>query len=506
MKNAYNNKIVASVVALFVVIGLVLITSLFYQTGSIPGLNANVKLKERNLQRAYIEKHTIEGSIVDRSAYNITKASKPGTPALVSHDEAYAYIVGINSPVYGKTGLRKQFKDYLFNGGKDDKGATLQLTLDSALQEFSYELLGKQEGSIIVINANSGEILALASRADKELGFNVNDITKEKYDVYNTHKAFFFNRATMTQDPPGSTFKIVTAASMLANKMDKFVYDDTGELEVNGYKINNYKKKKYGNTDLQAALNNSLNTYFGAAGIELGTRALTNTAEKFMFNKSIELDFCTLNSTFSLKGSNDMKGVSQIAFGQGTLKTSPLHLTMVMQAVVNDGAMLKPFLIDNLTNDGKVVREGKTETLSKVMNKSDAKQLKKLLHNTAECYGFDEENYGYVIAKTGTAETSNKNFLHKYLLMGVEVNGNTYAICIDNANIANSNHSLNQTGAKLLKYLSTYHLNEVKEADVQVETAKDNTNTDLIAVLAGAVIVLLIINIIVDKRKKKNSK
>lgn len=504
-QTTFNNKIVASITAVMVVLGLIIVCAVFYQTGSIPGLNEDAKVKEKSLQRQFIEAHTIEGGIFDRSGYTITKATKPGVPAVVTHNEAYSYLVGYNSPMYSKSGLRDTYSEYLFNGGKDDVGAELKLTIDSALQEFAYELLGKEEGSISIINSKTGEILALASRSAKTTGLNVNSLNKDTFNSYLSYDSFFVNRATMAQDPPGSTFKVITAASMLENKMSKYTFVDNGEFDVSGFKIHNYGKHSYGKTDLQKALNTSQNTYFASAGLELGGAKLQATAERFMFNKPIELDFCTLKSNFSLNGNNDSKGIVQNAFGQGTVIVSPLHMAMVMQGVMNDGIMLKPYVVETITNDRKIILEGKREELSKVLDHKNAKQLKELLHETAEGYGFDKKTYGYVIAKTGTAETAKKGVVHKYLVLGVEINDNEYAICIDNANIT-SNHDLKNKASELLKYLGSFKLNEVNSSEDGAQAKNvEGSNANLIGILTTVVVALIVLNVVIEQRNKQSN-
>lgn len=449
-------KRISTIVAIIVALSLIIASCIVYKTGVIKGLNETIDTRSINVINQYRESHTVEGAFYDCNGSPITEASEPGKGATILYDESFSYLIGYSSDTYGKSGLRKDYYKYLFDAGKDGIGADIQLTIDSSLQELTYQLLGNNEGSISIINAKTGEILALASRSSAEIGFNANEIYKN-FQTYNELPAFFFNRATLAEDPPGSTFKIITAASLIENDMEDYEYYDNGSYSEGGFKVENQKGYAYGQTNLETALNKSINTYFASAGVALGSTNLQSTAERFMFNQDIKLDFTTLHSNIDMP-KNDINQIAQTAFGQGKLQVSPLQIAMVMQAVMNDGRMYKPYLINNITDDEKVKYKADSKVkLSDSIDKKTAKKLQKLLHSNAVLYKLGDE-YEYVLAKTGTAQMSKAGLYHKYLVVGATIGENEYAFCIDCRNLTNPNYDLKPIAKELLKNLEKIKL------------------------------------------------
>ncbi|MBQ6117983.1 MAG: hypothetical protein IJK98_02005, partial [Clostridia bacterium] len=280
-----NKRKISLMIALFGGFCFIFVCFIIFGTGVIKGVSNEIDEERGKLISVEKEKNTYEGAIVDRRGMAITSTTQPGLRAEATDPECFSCLIGYNSPIYGKSGLRSKYFSYLFNGGKDDYGAEMRLTIDADLQKRCYDLLNGYIGSVCVMNARTGELLALAARSDARVGYNVNtiDITDENgqrpFDAYNKIDAFWYNRATMAQDPPGSTFKIVTAASMIENGIADYTYEDEGYYDVNGAKIWNYGKNVFGWCDLEKALNRSVNSYFASAGIKLGSRALLETAE-----------------------------------------------------------------------------------------------------------------------------------------------------------------------------------------------------------------------------------
>ena len=204
------------------------------------------------------------------------------------------------------------------------------------------------------------------------------------------------------EDPPGSTQKILTAACALENGQEDFELDDTGEFAVGGASIHNFSNGVYGRTNLQSALQNSVNTYFAALSLRLGQRAFMETQEQFLYNVPIaDLDFTeqTLTSSVSL---TTQASLAMAGYGQSTLRTSPLHIALSMAGVMHDGTIVKPYLVENTTIRGKTKHQHKPETLSKdCISRANARTLRSYLNANAIGYGFDEASCGTVYAKTG---------------------------------------------------------------------------------------------------------
>lgn len=437
-----NTRIAAFIVAMVMALCTVIFTVSISKSGVISGVNAETDRKREIQQVEKVKKDTVEGIFVDRNDYQITSYSEPGKAAYVNYPESFSHIIGYNSVRLGTSGLRNKLYTELYSGGNDGIGATIKLTVDATLQEKLYNLLDGFVGSISVINGETGEIMAMVSRGSPDVDYDIT-LIDEVYsknedgvlyysDVYNKISEFYYNRAVLSQDPPGSCAKIISAICLAMNGMLDLTYVDTGFC-LDGT-IHNYGYNVYGKCDLQTALMYSVNTYFANAGLTLGGARLRETFEAFMVGETVELDFATLKSTFIDHGGYAPFTVASNAYGQGQLVMAPLHLAMMMSAIMNDGEMMKPYLISNMVDDGKVIYSTDAQVLSVAADKKSCNTIKNMLINNAEHYKlYDYFNKSVKIAaKTGTAQVADQsNGDHIYWAVGVEYEGNTYGICVD---------------------------------------------------------------------------
>lgn len=457
-KTELNIKRIAFCISATVFVTFFFIYNLIVAGGLFAGADSEHQEKKAQLQQEEARKITLEGPIIDRNGDAITQAETVGKPAVLLFDECYSYLVGYNCKMYGTSGLRSRMGKYLFDGGTDNIGAEITLTTDNGLQQFCYDILGASEGSVIVMNADTGALLACTSRSHAQVGYNANlvcdDPELNKYPEYRNYDSFFFNRSTTSADPPGSTFKIVTAASLLENDMGDYVYNDTtGFVEIDGAKLRNFADAVQGKVDLQKALNQSVNVYFATAAQHLRAYNLQITAEKFMLGVPLDLDFCDLYANFDLGDMSDNVLLARTAFGQGHTTVAPLQIVMFMEAVLCDGTINKPYLIERITDDGKVIQQTKPQVLSEAIEDHTARTLKEYLHSTAEGYGYTEDLYGMVYAKTGTADMAN-GMNHIYMLIGVEIEekGN-FVILIDRRNTTSTSGAVKKDAESILNYL-----------------------------------------------------
>lgn len=448
-------KRIAGICAVLTCIFFLFIYKLVLGTGLVPGADEAVDQRTKRLEDIAARRQTVEGIFLDCKGEAITNSEEPGKPAKLLYSKAYSYIIGYNSSIYGTSGLRSRLYDHLFYGRKDGNGAEVTLTTDNALQQFCYDRLGDHEGSIIVLNAETGEILSMASRSNSEVAYDVNEID-EQFSTYRTIDAFLLNPATMAEQPGGSTFKTVMTAALVKHGMEDFTWDDpTGYIEIGNTKIWNYGKKYYGEgIDLQTALNSSINVYFAGAGLELNARNLLETAQSFLYGETIPLDFTTLHSTFDLGNLNDRALVAQTSFGQGRVAISPLQVGMTMAAILNDGQMMQPYLIEHISDDGETVYESSREVLATPLQKQEAQKVQEYLHNTAVHYGFSEDIYGKVYAKTGTADQAHGGN-SVYYLMGVEAPAGKYVIVVNYRNTGVTSSALKDVATDILGYVVT---------------------------------------------------
>lgn len=407
-----------------------------------------------------ISDYVIEGDIVDQNGNIIMGYASSGTPASANspENESYAYLLGyytVDSNVENTYGLRGNLKDYsLFHLDSDNKGATVQLTTDNGLQDYAYELLNGQEGSITVIDNDTGAILALASHST--ITYDVNDMESFlNSDVEGAQ----YRRGTYENDPPGSTFKMITAAAALTKQEDEgfddsyFNFTDTGTYlpEGSDWTIHNYNDYAYGDIGLTEAMENSVNCYFADLGIRVGQEYLTNAAEAFKIGEDIEIPFLTtLHSSFSFSDDQPVT-ISQTSYGQGDTQITPVHLAMIAQAIANDGVMMSPYIVSNIT-DGKLpLYKHFDSKLGTCITETVDEKLKDVLHAAALKYGLDEYNYGMVYAKTGTAECANDR-IHTYLVGFTE--DASFCISLNDSDIS---YSLYPVAQKLVAYINSMY-------------------------------------------------
>ena len=467
MFNTKQKKTAASIISVFCAIIVFFSSVTIYKTGLIRGIDEEIDAQKDALIVAAAKAKTVEGIFIDRNGVEITSYSPAGQAAYVNFPESFSHLIGYNSSRLGLYGLRKKFSKYLFDDKKDNVGATVQLTINAPLQEKLYNLLDGSVGSISIVNATTGEIIAMTSRGDSDVDYNLNLIDavystddNEKpifySDIYAKIDEFYLNRAILANDPPGSCIKAVTAASLIENDMKDLVYFDTGCF-LN--EIYNSERIDYGNCDLKMGLNNSVNTYFANAGVVLGAEKLKRTFLNFMIGETISLDFGNLSSTFSSSDDASDLSIASNAYGQGEVIMTPLHIAMMMGAIINeDGKMMKPYVIDNITNNDRIEYQSSQELISNAIDKDSRAVLTELLNSNAIKYNlykpFNKDDL-FIIAKTGTAQVADptKGKYHVYYSIGVEYNGNCYGICVDRDNTNSTSSVLENIAIETVKAL-----------------------------------------------------
>lgn len=350
------------------------------------------------------EKEYIRGSILDRKGQPLAWSETPGGERNYFYSHSLSNLVGYWSKIYGTYGLENTLNADLVHSAsakEEKRGADVTLTLDRELQEEAYQAIADFTGSVTVLDAKTGEILALASSPT----FNVSAL-EEEWEEISQKEGVFYSNAFQNPVAPGSVFKLVTSKEILENGIDKEKVEDSGKLVINGQTIRNYNGNAYGSISFEEGFVKSSNVYFMDRALKLGGKSLEETAESFLLGQDIKLDFITLKSTFDL-GNYEENVVAATAFGQGETLVTPLQMAMIAQSIANDGKMQKPYLVQSVVNGkGKVIQEGKAELLTKTMEKSTAKKLRQVMTKAGESYGLSTigEEEWQIAAKTGTAE------------------------------------------------------------------------------------------------------
>ena len=380
-----------------------MIISLIRTSALLPGVSEEADRQKQEAKENMYQKEYVRGTILDRKGNILAMSGEPEGKRTYSDPEAFSNVIGYWSIKYGTYGLEKTMDDVLVHsasGEKEKRGADVALTLDADLQKKAYALIKDFTGSAVVLDAGTGEILALASSPS----FNANAI-EEDWEEISQKDGVFYSNAYQNPVVPGSVFKLVTSTAILEAGIDKEEVEDEGKLVVNGQTIRNYNGTAYGTLTFEEGFIKSSNVYFMDRALKLGGLALQQTAERFLLGQEIKLDFATVRSSFSL-GSYEDNVIASTAFGQGETLVTPLHMAMITQSIANDGTMLKPYLIRSVTNGkGKTTQEGKTEVLTETMDKKIAGRLRDVMTAAVRSYSLNTVGDSYdIAAKTGTAE------------------------------------------------------------------------------------------------------
>jgi len=314
-----------------------------------------------------------------------------------------------------------------YSGVSPISGKNIKLTIDSKLQEFVYEKLklkvqrtkDSTGGSVVVQNPQNGEILALVNYPSYSIQKFSDGISAKDYQelLENPGKPFF-NRAISGAYPPGSVFKLVTAAGILEEGVAKptDTIFDKGYIEIKNYRYSNWKLDGHGLVDVTRAMKVSNDTYFYiyTAGFEdkkgLGVSKLHDWALKFNFSKLTGVDLPGEVKGFMPDGKNKVWYLGDTfitAIGQGDVLSTPLQASVLMSYFGTNQVAFKPHLVSEI--DDKKRKE--TILFSNLLSNENFNVIKNSLREvnrvqgTASSFHNFKDRWGFESAgKTGTSE------------------------------------------------------------------------------------------------------
>lgn len=370
----------------------------FIAAGHITDRNGEILAKTENKQRVYNDSERIR-----RSTLHIVG----DTEGYISSGVQTAYktqLIGYNRV----TGLHSLIK----NG----RGNDVELTLDSELCAVAYDKLNGRKGVVAAYNYKTGELLCSVSSGNYDIRNKPSEqeIAENKNGQYD---GLYMNRLIDGLYTPGSTFKIVTAASAVENRddIDDWEYICKGETVISGVKVT--CPHSHGKLTFKTAFSNSCNCAFAQLSAELGEERLTATVDEFGFGESFAFGKGkTEKSRFDL--SDAEKGdIAWAGVGQYTTLVNPYHMLTLVGSVANNGTAVLPYAVSTVaTPEGTIVEETvavSREFISPVV----AATLKDLMRFTVE------DNYGdwrfkglQMCGKTGTAEVSDNQKPHSWFV------------------------------------------------------------------------------------------
>ncbi len=412
--------------------------------------------------RVLIQEYSIErGQIVLPDGTPI--AQSKATPDQLKYERRYAQgprygmITGFDSLVFGRTLAESRFNSFLLGKAPEqfaqnlsdlltarpNPGGTLVLTLSPAAQRAAERQLGGRKGAVVALDPNTGAVLAMTTfpRYDPNLlSSHDTDKVRKAWDQLNKDRNKpLLNRAAGELYPPGSTFKIVTAAAALSAGMSPSTArpnEHTYTPPQTTRQIQNFGGENcFGGKNpltMAEALEVSCNTWFAHLGVDLKTTRLVDTAEKFGLDDSAHFQLPGAAQS-QIPTEMDPPSLAQSAIGQRDVRVSPLQMASVIATVANGGRRMAPYVVDRvLSPEGKTVKRFEPESLGQAVSPEVAEQLKQMLGlvvngprgtgSAAQIPGLD------VFGKTGTAQHGTNEPPHAWFVGSTSKAGKSIAV------------------------------------------------------------------------------
>ena len=347
----------------------------------------------------------------------------------------YAHLTGYFA-FFSQTGVERSQNDVLSGddsrlfvtrlvdllSNTDPKGGNVQLTVDAAAQDAAWAgleaLPGDAAGAVVALEPTTGRVLAMASTPSYDPnGFASHDFTavSELGKQLNAdERQPLINRGIGTTLPPGSTFKLVTAAAAIESgdyDADSLVPGGFEfQLPQSEDRVGNYDGGNCGGPriTLTQALQVSCNVTFLTLANELGNEAMADQAEAFGFN-STSLEDLVGQAESLYPRDMDAPQTAMSGIGQSSVTATPLQMAMVAAAIANDGDVMRPYVVDEVRAPNlSVLDRTDPQSISKAISSSTAEELTAMLVATVDDgTAAPAQIPGVQVAgKTGTAQSS----------------------------------------------------------------------------------------------------
>ena len=299
-------------------------------------------------------------------------------------------------------------------------GSDIQLSIDSALQGYVQARLTGESASAVIIDCETGDLLACASAPTFDPNLFVRGISSKDYGELTGNKYRpLASKTVQGLYPPGSTFKMVTAMAALEAGLigpDETVYCP-GHMEVSGRRFHCWKRGGHGWVDLETSLKRSCDIYYYDLAIKVGIEKISAMAKRFGLGQRHDVPMSAvaegLTPTMEWKQINHgqpwrVGDTVNASIGQGFLLASPLQLA-VMSARIATGRSVEPRLIKSVDGIEEPLRGG--ESLG--MNENNLRKMRRAMFAVVNdrrgtAYGSRViEDSVRMAGKTGTSQVRN---------------------------------------------------------------------------------------------------
>lgn len=377
--------------------------------------------------------------------------------------ELYSAVTGTYSVTTGASGLERAEDDYLSGDsdrfffrrvsdlltGTQPGGAVVETTLRDAVQQAAADGLDGQQGAVVALDVKTGDVLALYSSP----GWDPNALAdhdtaaaaQARARLTDAEGAPLVSKATSQNYPPGSTFKLITAAAALES--GQYTADTPIEgpatlpLPGSSASIPNDDGRACGTngvTDLTDALRVSCNTAFANVGLALGQDALREQAEKFGFNRfgKGEDDVLRIPLPVAVSGfpqDLDQPQLAQSSIGQASVTATPMEMAMVAAAIANGGVVMQPNLVRTVRGrDLEVLDAPRPTELGRAVSEQTASTLTAMMEGVVQSgTGRRAQIPGVSVAgKTGTAQNREGAAPHAWFTAFAPANDPQVAVAV----------------------------------------------------------------------------
>ena len=311
--------------------------------------------------------------------------------------------------------------------GRPATGASLELTIDPAIQDAAAKALGDRSGAAVALDPGTGAILAMVSRPSYDpnaLSSHNLTAVDEAYQALDADPGQPLVNRAIAGDlyPPGSTFKLVTAAAALES--GEFTPDTELEgplsytLPGTQTQLPNFAGAACdpeGRPTLQESVQVSCNTAFAWLAGELGADALREQAQAFGFEQPLQVPMAVSPSTYPEQLDDAQLALTGI--GQYDVRVTPLQVAMISAAIANDGVVMTPYVVDTVRDgDLDVLEQTDPRTLGRAVAGTTAEALTEMMKLVVERgSGQAARVPGLEVAgKTGTAEFGTSGAAHAW--------------------------------------------------------------------------------------------
>jgi penicillin-binding protein A len=466
-----NRQLRHVAVASLVLLAALIVSTTYWQTWAVGDLADRQNNAIAQVARLTVDRGKILGSDGKVLAAN-REQRKHGltlfTRRYPSGDLA-PQVIGYSTRAGTTTGLEESFDDYLTGantnlsntlqqtldklGGQTVHGDDVTLTLRPAVQRLALQELAGRCGAVVALDAKTGAVYAMASSPtyDANLIEQPNGYSKIlKIKGACGDASALVNNATAGLYPPGSTFKMVTAAAALDSGAftPSSVFYDPGYCTEYGQRVSNAGNpdqtgaEVFGNVTLAQGFEHSINSVYCNIGKHIGGEEILKYAKRFGFYSVPPLDTPPSSSVPSGLYKNnklwDPKSEFQIdpgrlAFGQFNMLATPLQMAMVAETIANHGVEQKPFLVRKIVgSDGSTVVKTRPQTLGRPIKPQTAAELNQMMQLVVQGgTGTAAQIPGVEVAgKTGTAETGLPGIYDAWFVSFAPANNPRYVVAV----------------------------------------------------------------------------